>query len=362
VAECIASLFPNAEIFTLVSKPRGIPDGLQNRRIHTSFLQNIPLASSHHRHMMPLYPAATESLDLREFDLVISSDSGPIKGVTISPDAVHICYCHSPMRYLYDGYEAYRTHMNPITRTVFSMAAGHVRRWDLQSAKRVDHFVANSRYVADRILRVYGRESRVIHPPIDLHLARSSDAPAEHYLCAGRLVNYKRTELMIEACVRLGRKLRVAGTGPEAYRLRKIEHGGNVTFLGELSTEALWREYAECKALLFAADEDFGMIPLEAQACGRPVIAYGFGGSLETVCGGEEALRAGLATGVYFDSQTVESLVEGILRFEAAESSGAFHTSAIRDWAAAFRTELFLRHFREFVLSVVPEAEAEMVR
>jgi glycosyltransferase involved in cell wall biosynthesis len=355
VAECIASLFPDAEIFTLLSDGPGIPNGLRDRRIHTSFLQKIPFANRYHRHMMPLYPAATEWLDLRGFDLVITSDSGPVKGVKLGEGAVQICYCHSPMRYLYDGYEAYRSQMGAVTRAVFSMAAGRVRRWDLRAAGKVTFFLANSQYVARRIARVYGRDSRVIHPPIDLNRARIVDQPGEHYLCAGRLVGYKRTELMIEACARMGRRLRIAGTGPEEKSLRGLAGSADVEFLGEMTTEALWREFANCRALLFAADEDFGMVPLEAQACGRPVIAYGAGGSLETVRG-----EGDLPTGVYFSEQTVESLMEGISRFETAELAGAFHPAAIQRRAAEFATPVFLRRLREFILEKVPEAESAM--
>jgi len=354
VAECIASLFPRAEIFTLVADAPGIPEGLKSRRIQTSFLQRVPLAKSHHRHMMPFYRAAAERLDLRGFDLVISSDSGPVKGVQVDAGAVHICYCHSPMRYLYDGYEAYRAQMGAVTRAAFTAAAKRLRSWDMEAAQKVSYFIANSCYVQDRIQRCYGRESAVIHPPIDLERARLSK-PGEHYLCAGRLVGYKRTELMIEACARLGRKLRIGGAGPEETRLRRLAGAGDVEFLGELPTEALWQEYARCRALLFAADEDFGMVPLEAQACGRPVIAYGAGGSLETVrASGREP------TGVYFAEQTVESLTEGILRFEADEAAGRFDPAAIQAWAAEFATPVFLRRLRAFVLEKVPEAAAEM--
>jgi glycosyltransferase involved in cell wall biosynthesis len=356
VAECIASLFPKAEIFTLMKDAPGVPEHLQGRRIHTSFLQKIPLAKSHHRHMMPLYPAATEGLDLRGFDLVISSDSGPVKGVRVDEKAVHICYCHSPMRYLYDGYESYRDQMGPLTRAAFSAAAGRLRRWDKKAAGKVNYFIANSQYVAGRIRRFYGRDSTVIHPPIDLERARRVDMPREHYLCAGRLVGYKRTELMIQACMRLGRKLRIAGAGPEEARLKALAGSAEVRFLGELSTEALWQEFAECRALLFAADEDFGMVPLEAQACGRPVVAYGVGGSLETVRGGGDS-----ATGVYFGEQTVESVMEGILQFEAAEACGRFDPAAIQRWAAEFDTPVFLRRMRDFVVERVPGAEAAMV-
>ncbi len=355
VAECIASLFPEAEIFALMTDGPGVPDHLRTRRIHTSFLQKIPMAKRYHRHMMPLYPAATEGLDLRGFDLVISSDSGPIKGVRLDEGAVHICYCHSPMRYLYDGYETYREQMGAVTRAVFSAAAGRVRRWDVKAAGRVTHFIANSHYVAGRIRRFYGRESTVIYPPIDLHRAQRLNAPGEHYLCAGRLVGYKRTELIITACARLGRRLRIAGTGPEEARLKKMAAAAGVAFLEEMKTDALWKEYGECKALLFAADEDFGMVPLEVQSCGRPVIAYGAGGSLETVREGGDS-----PTGVYFREQRVESVMEGILQFESADAAGGFDSMEIQRWAATFATPVFLRRMREFVLEKVPEAVAEM--
>ena len=310
VAETMASLFPGADLFSLVSDAAGFPESLKNRRLRTSFLQRLPFGPANHRHLMPFYPEAVEGLDLRGYDLVLSSDSGPIKGVRVDAGSTHICYCHSPMRYLHDGYEAYRAQMGGLTRFLFTATADRVRRWDLEAAKRVTYFLANSAYVAERISRIYTRESTIIHPPIDLGLARLA-SPGEHYLCAGRLVGYKRTDLLIEACRRLGRRLIVAGTGPEVTALRRAS-GSGVEFTGELSDDALWQHYAECRALLFAADEDFGMVPLEAQACGRPVICYGAGGSLETVRGtGRDA------TGVYFAEQTVESVMDGILRFEA---------------------------------------------
>jgi glycosyltransferase involved in cell wall biosynthesis len=259
------------------------------------------------------------------------------------------------MRYLYDGYEAYKSQMGAITRAVFSLTAGRVRRWDMKAAERVTFFVANSEYVARRIARIYGRESKVIHPPIDLHRARMVDVPGDHYLCAGRLVGYKRTELMIEACARMGRKLRIAGTGPEEKFLKGLVGATGVEFLGEMSTESLWQEFANCRALLFAADEDFGMVPLEAQACGRPVVAYGAGGSLETVRG-----EGALPTGVYFSEQTVESLMEGISRFEVADVASAFIPAVIQSRAAEFATPVFLRRIREFVLEKVPEAASAM--
>lgn len=351
VAECIAALFPTAEIFCLVASPSGLPATLTQRRVHTSFLQKLPLGRTHHRHFLPFYPAAAESLDLRGFDLVLSSDSGPVKGVRLDPGATHICYCHSPMRYLWDGFESYRAGMGPLTRAAFTATAPRVRAWDRKAAQRVNFFLANSAYVADRIRRCYGREAEVIHPPIDLERAAAvtNEPVGDHYLCAGRLVSYKRTEILMEACRRAGRKLRIAGAGPEEVRLRRLA-GSDVEFLGELSTPALWAEYARCRALLFAADEDFGMVPLEAQACGRPVIAYGAGGSLETVRGaGDEA------TGTYFAEQTAESAAEAIVRWER-EGEARFQPRFAAEWAANFATPVFLERYREFVLQHAPEA------
>ncbi len=290
---------------------------------------------------------------------MLSSDSGPVKGVRIDPGAVHICYCHSPMRYLWDGYEAYRAAMGPVTRAAFTATAGRVRRWDAKAASRVTHFVANSAYVADRIRRCYGREAEVLHPPIDLNRAYAVRGltVGDHYLCAGRLVPYKRTEILIEACRRLGRRLRVVGAGPEEQKLRAVaaRTGAAVEFLGELPTPELWAEYARCRALLFAADEDFGMVPLEAEACGRPVIAYGAGGSLETVRGDGPGW-----TGMYFAEQTAEAAAEAIVRWER-EREAAFRPEDARAWAAGFATPLFLERYRALVLDYVPGAAAEAI-
>ena len=360
VAECIASVFPTAEIFALLARNEGVPATLRDRTLHTSFLQRIPGASRVHRHLLPLYPAAVEALDLRGFDLVLSSDSGPVKGVRLSPGAVHICYCHSPMRYLWDGFASYRRSMGPLTRLAFSATAGPLRQWDRQAAERVTHFVANSSYVADRIRRCYGREAEVLHPPIDLQQAPPPDTvrPEAHYLCAGRLVAYKRTDLLIEACRRLGRRLRIVGTGPEEGKLREqaTATGADVEFLGELpdaGISGLWSEFARCRALLFAADEDFGMVPLEAQACGRPVIAYGVGGSLETVRG------VGLErTGAYFAEQTAESAAAAIAHWEQV-GEREFQPETARRWAAGFATPLFLERYRDLVLRHVPDAAGD---
>jgi glycosyltransferase involved in cell wall biosynthesis len=265
------------------------------------------------------------------------------------------------MRYLWDGYDAYREAMSGVTRAAFTATAPRVRGWDAKAAQRVSYFLANSRYVADRIQRCYGREAEVLPPPIDMHRAAgvAEYAPGEHYLCAGRLVAYKRTEIMIEACRRMNRRLRIAGTGPEEPRLRRIAEGDSrIEFLGELSNDDLWREYARARALLFAADEDFGMVPLEAQACGRPVIAYGVGGSLETVNGAWSADEVTKnTTGTYFSEQSQSALAEAIERWEGSMEA-RFDPQAARRWAAQFATPIFLERYRAFVLGKVPEAEA----
>ncbi len=303
-----------------------------------------------------------EELDLTAYDLVLSSDSGPVKGVITRPDAVHICYCHSPMRYLWDGYHAYRNALSPLARVPFSLTAHYLRNWDYLAAQRVTHFLANSRYVAGRIRHYYGQPSTVIHPPIDTVRGILSPVKGDYYLAAGRLVGYKRTEIMIDACNRLRRRLLIAGEGPEYKRLRALA-GPTVEFLGAVDTQRLWQMYAECRALLFAADEDFGMVPLEAQACGRPVIAYGKGGSLETVrAWSQHSSRQkleGPPTGIFFYQQDTKSLLKAILQFEATE--GAFSPAYIQAFARQFDTSIFRERMAAFVSEATATGETTPV-
>lgn len=330
--------------------PEGLPSSLRGRKIFSSFLQKIPGTAGRHRELMPFYPEAVHSLDLRGYDLVVSSDSGPVKGARVNEGTPHLCYCHSPMRYLYDGFEGYQASMGWAKRWLFTRTAARVRRADWAAAQLVTRFVANSRYVQRRIQENYGRESQVVYPPIDLHLARTQPAGGS-YLAVGRLVAYKKTELLVEACVRLNRPLRIVGTGPEEKKLRRLA-GPGIMFLGKLSQEQLWDEYSRCRALLFAADEDFGMVPLEAQSCGRPVIAYGAGGSLETVCGAE---CGSARTGLFFPEQTTDSLCQAILQFEREEDS--FRPPEAQSHAARFATPNFLAEMRTAILDMLPAAE-----
>jgi glycosyltransferase involved in cell wall biosynthesis len=223
VVDAIASIFPSADVFTLFLDKQKLPPGLHNHKITTSFLDKTPTARKAHRHFLPLYPLAVEMLNLSGYDLVISSDSGPMKGVLTDPDSTHICYCHSPMRYLWDGHAEYLRSMSPLIQTVFGLASHYVRNWDYAAAQRVDHFIANSRYVAGRIRKYYRRESTIIHPPINTSRAFLASRHENYYLAVGRLVPYKRTDILIDACGRLGRKLVIVGAGPEMQRLRNAQ-------------------------------------------------------------------------------------------------------------------------------------------
>ena len=352
VVESIASIFPTADVFTLFLDKEKLPAGLRKHKITTSFLDKIPAARRAHRYFLPLYPLAVEMLDLSCYDLVITSDSGPVKGVVTDPAATHICYCYSPMRYLWDGHSAYLRKMPPLTQTIFRLACHYVRNWDYSAAQRVDHFIADSHYVASRIRKYYRRDSTVIHPPIDTSKGFLASKHEDYYLAVGRLVPYKRTELLIDACAKLGRKLVIVGVGPELPRLMN-KAAKNVEFLGQVDESRLRNVYAQCRALLFAADEDFGMVPLEAQSYGRPVIAYGKGGALETVLGtfppvGEQkANGVSEMTGVFFQEQTADSLANAIRSFESAEES--FLPQQIQLHARKFDTSVFLDRLRSYI-------------
>jgi glycosyltransferase involved in cell wall biosynthesis len=345
VLEAIASLFPGADIFTLIADEEGIPAGIRNHNIKQSFLANIPGARRLHRHLLPLYPLAVEHLDLRGYDLILTSDAGPMKGVLVSPGTVHVCYCHAPMRYLWSHFHEYRESLSGPAKLIFSAAAHYVRAWDFAAAQRVTVFAANSENVAGRIRQYYARPSMVLYPPVS-GPADDLELNGDGYLAVGRLVRYKRMDLLIESCNRVGRKLRIIGTGPEEHALRSMA-GPSVEFLGLVSDADLWHEYAHCRALLFAAEEDFGMTPVEAQACGKPVIAYGKGGALESIVGVSMQRPPGRSTGIFFREQTEADVSRAILEFE--EHEHAFDHEFIRDWAKQFDRAHFLDGFRHLV-------------
>jgi glycosyltransferase involved in cell wall biosynthesis len=353
VVEALAEVFPQADLYALVADRSTLGPILQGRKLQTSFLQQVPGATKFHRYFLFLQPLALEQFDLSNYDLVISSESGPAKGVITSSKTCHVCYCHSPMRYIWDMYPEYRRGMGPLVGTVFSLAAHYMRLWDYASAGRVDYFVANSRFIASRIRKYYGRESTVIHPPVEAVAAHVSGPPGEYYVSIGRLVDYKRIDLAVRACTKLGRRLKVIGDGPQFKTLRRLA-GPSVELLGRVSDEKLRETLAGCRAVLFPGEEDFGIVPVEAQSFGRPVIAYASGGVLETVRGiypGETGVEN--PTGLFFNEQSASGLVKAILDFEAMEDE--FCARTIREHSLQFDSEIFKDKISDFIRFAVAE-------
>lgn len=346
VVEALGEIFPQADLYTLVARPETMPPALRQHKLYTSFLQKIPFARRFHRHFLALQPLALEQFDLNNYDLVISSESGPAKGVLTSSRTCHICYCHSPMRYIWEMQAEYLRGMNPLVGTIFRLVAHKIRLWDVASAARVDYFVANSRFIASRIRKYYRRPSTVIHPPVETASSAPSATPGSYYVTVGRLVDYKRFDLAVEVCTRLRRPLRVIGSGPQEKFLRRMA-GPSVEFCGHVSDDELRRQLAGCRALLFPGEEDFGIVPVEAQSFGRPVIAYGSGGVLETVRGIPPGESVDDATGIFFHEQSPAALEAAILDFEAREAE--FDPQAIHRHAASFSKERFQSEMREFI-------------
>lgn len=336
VLEEMLRLYPQADIFTHVVDPEKLSPALSARPITETFVGRMPGARRHYQKYLGLMPRALEELDLSAYDLVLSSESGPAKGVIVRPDATHLCYCHSPMRYLWDHYPAYRATLGGpfggLKRRYFSRLAHRLRQWDVSSAARVDHFVANSRFISARIHRVYGREAAVVHPPVDLDQYGLAERPVEreYYLFVSELVPYKRADLAIEAFAGLDLPLKVVGQGGEFARLSR-NLPPNVEMLGRV--EDLAELYRGARALIFPAEEDFGIVPVEAMACGTPVIAYGRGGVLDSVRDG--------VTGMFFDDQTVDALRLAVRAFEAKRET--FDPAAISKHAQSFGADRFRR-------------------
>jgi glycosyltransferase involved in cell wall biosynthesis len=308
VVERLLHLYPDADIFTHVYAPQQMSSVIRARPVKTTFIQKLPGATRHYQKYLPLMPMALEELDLRGYDLVISSESGPAKGVIAAPDARHVCYCHSPMRYLWDHYHDYRASAGGLARMAMPWLFHGLRTWDTASAARVDQFVANSRFIQKRIEKAWRRESRVVHPPVATHLFSPSDEVEVRYLWVGQMTPYKRADLALEAFNALGLPLLMVGEGELAADLRR-RAGPNITIVPRLNFDQLRQAYARCRALVFTAEEDFGIVPVEAMASGRPVLAYGRGGARDSIVDG--------VTGQFFAEQTVESLIEAIARLEA---------------------------------------------
>lgn len=338
VLEAICELYPQADIFTHVLDPQALSPTLRKHTIRTTFISKLPFAKRFYQWYLPLMPLALEQLDLSAYDLIISSESGPAKGVIINPNALHICYCHSPMRYLWDMHQDYLQNSSLPIRLLFPLLAHYLRIWDRHSATSVDQFVANSRFVAKRIQKYYRRESVVIHPPVAVNDFFIAEQPDDYYLLFGQLVKYKRADLAIEAFNQLNKPLLIIGEGEMLPQLKRMANS-NIRFLGKLPFEQVRHYLTHCKALIFPGMEDFGIVPVEAMASGRPVIAYGAGGALETVIDGK--------TGLFFYNQTAEGLSDAVIRFEENISH--------------FTPDLIRRHAEDFSLSIFKKSLTQLI-
>jgi glycosyltransferase involved in cell wall biosynthesis len=339
VLEALCRIVPQADVYTLVSEPAAISETIRQHRITTSWIQKLPRASQYYSHYLPFFPFAIEQFDLSGYDLVVSSDAVVSKGVITRPETCHICYCHTPMRYAWSAYHTYlRAIESSWKRRLVPFFMNYLRTWDLASAARVDYFVANSQTVANRIAKYYRRESQVIFPPVALSSFSIAQTKEDYFLAVGQLVPYKRFDLAIEAFNRLKYPLMIVGEGPEYSKLKKTA-GDNIRFVGRLSDAELSRSLSRCRALVFPGEEDFGMVVVEAHACGRPVIALSRGGALETVIPE--------VNGLLFAEETAEGLTDAVQRFVSLESQ--FQSQLIRETAAPFDENRFSAEVNSFI-------------
>ena len=338
VLETLVRMYPGAPVFTSMYAPEKMPAQYRQWDIRTSFMQRLPGVTAHHQAYMPIYPLAFSRMELTGYDLILSNKSGFCHGVPAPTEATHICYCLAPTRFLWQ-YDAYRQReaLGAAVDMILKPVIALLRRWDYAAAQRVQHFIAISTEIQERIRRFYGRESTIIYPPVDIaRFQPRAEAPDNYFLAGGRLIPYKRTDLAVRACSELGLRLLVYGAGRDRAALERLA-GPTVTFLGRVSWDELAGLYAGAKAFIFPGLEDFGIAPLEAQAAGRPVIAFRGGGALDTVLPGK--------TGEFFAEQTVESLAAVLANFDPA----AYDSVTCRANAERFRTERFESELRAFV-------------
>ncbi len=394
VLEVFCEIFPEADLFTLLHIPGSVSKTIESRAIKTSFIQKLPFARRRYRNMLPLFPLAIEGFDLNGYDLVLSSSHCVAKGVIPPPGALHISYIHTPMRYVWDMRHDYFGGRGGLSGRLIALFSHYLRMWDVTSSARVDRFIANSAHVARRVEKYYRRPAHVIHPPVECSRFGLSRERGDFYLIVSAFAPYKRIDVAIEAFNTLGLKLKVIGTGQDGKRLRSMAKG-NVEFLGWKSDEELAGYYARCKALVFPGEEDFGIVPLEAMACGRPVIAYGKGGALETIvplnmhserearsllrCQASESdmdtslhvedsprlaagsfnpapgakAPAGPPTGVFFYEQTPSALAGAVSLFEGGEKE--FIPERIRERALGFSREAFKARIKDHVFKTYEE-------
>jgi glycosyltransferase involved in cell wall biosynthesis len=336
-------IYPDAPIYTTFYNPDNLDEKLRNLDVRTSFLQKKKMVTNHKKYF-PLMPLAFENFNLNDYDVVLSSSSSCAKGVITKPGSIHICYCHTPMRYAWEKRDEYIKDSGKLKRRLIKILLHYMRIWDYVSAQRVDYFIANSTEVQKRIKKHYKRDSIVINPPVRCNLFNISETDGDYYFIVSRLVTYKRFDIAVQACKELGKKLVIIGDGPERENLEKIANGDeNIIFQGRQPDDVVKKYMSECKALLYPGEEDFGIVPVEAQACGRPVIAYGKGGVLDSVIDGK--------TGIFFKEQTVDSLKDAILKFETMK----FDKKQIRNHALEFDESVFQKKIKEFVEEKIKE-------
>lgn len=343
VVEQMLLLYPDADIYTLVYDEKKMGKIFPKEKVHTSSLQKIPMAEKLYTKFLSLMPKAFEEFDLTGYDLVIASSSCCAKGVITSPTTPFIAYIHSPMRYAWDLYYDYLKNSGRLTKFFMKRWMPDIRKWDYISSQRIDTLVANSSYIARRIKKFWNRDAAVVYPPVDTdRLSISDEAAVDYFVVFSRFVPYKRIDLAISACARLNKKLIVIGSGSQEKELKLLAascKNADIKFTGRISDSEVKAYLQKCRALIFCAEEDFGIIPVEAQACGRPIIAFGKGGALETVVNEK--------TGVFFEEQSVESLVKAIEEFEKLDKENTFNPKKIREHAEKFSAENFRKNLSE---------------
>ncbi|SFM12810.1 Glycosyltransferase involved in cell wall bisynthesis [Paenibacillus sp. 1_12] len=346
VLECFLDLFPNAPVYTMLTDLSKMPARFAQVDIRNSYIHSIPFSKKHYKKMLSLFPTAVEQFDLREYDVILSSSSAFAKGVITNPNQIHICYCYTPMRYVWDLYHQYIQEdvTNPIFRTLLPFVLHKIRMWDLITAQRVDHFIADSKSISRRIAKYYGRESDVIYPPVSYDNFKQAENTEEFFLIVSRMIPYKRIDIAIEAFNKLKKPLVIIGDGYDRKRLESLA-GDTITFMGRQPDEVIVEYYSKCKGFILAGEEDFGITPLEAQSSGRPVIAFGKGGALETVVENE--------TGVFFYESTADSIIEAVRKFESI----AFDSSVIRKHAHGFNETRFKEEILKYIQMAIHQKE-----
>ena len=357
--EIICELYPTADLFTLLYIPGKVSSIIESHRIHTSFIQNLPFAKSKYRYYLPLMPFAIERFNLSDYDLVLSSSHCVAKSVKPGPKSLHICYCHTPMRYIWDQFDQYfgKGKSNWLVKTAMKFVRPWLQSWDVKTSYRVNNFIANSRHVQKRIKKYYGKEATVIHPPVDTKLftPATTERKGDYFLTLSAFAPYKRLDLAVEAFNQLGMSFLLIGEGQDEKRLKTMAKQ-NIQFEGWLDSSKIRSHFARCRAFVFCGEEDFGITLLEAQAMGRPVIAFGRGGALETVIPDSQTWKpetgipkdsTSQPTGVFFYEQNPEAVINAIKHFESIESH--FDSNAIRNHAQKFDGSIYTKQTKKFI-------------